>query len=184
MQRIRSILTGVAGTPWYLNHYFLGDDDATSASAAIAQVDAFWQGLDGLMDNAITIAVQGDVPTINVGTGEMTAVNSVTGTTQTGDSAGLPLPYATQGGVQWNTDTFIGGRRLIGRSFLPGFTADNLESDGTPTTGSISGMDAAANALVGGTPAFAVWSRTHATAASVESWTVRNTFWVQRSRRD
>jgi hypothetical protein len=184
MQRIRSILTGVAGTPWYLNHYFLGDDNASSASAAIAQVAAFWDALDGLMDNAITIAVQGDVPTIDVGSGEMTAVNSVAGDTEAGDSVGLPLPYATQGAVQWNTDVFTGGRRLVGRSFLPGFTADTLESDGTPTAGTLTGIDTAANALVGGTPAFCVWSRTHGVAASVESWTVRNAFWVMRSRRD
>jgi len=184
MQRVRTIITGVAGTPWYLNHYFLGDDDAGSAAAAVTQVGAFWAALDGLMDNALTITVQADVPTINVGTGEMTALNVDTPVVHGGDSAGDPLPFATQGGIQWNTDTFVGGRRLVGRSFLPGFTDDTLDTDGTPTAGTISGMVSAAAAIVGGDPAFCVWSRTHGNASSVESATVRDTYWVQRSRRD
>ena len=184
MQRVQSIITGVVGAPWYQNHYFLGIDGATAAQANVDAVTAYWAALDGLMDNALTIDIQGLVNEMDPSTGVITAQHSVTPGQQIGDSAGLPLPYQTQGLIQWNTDLFVGGHRLVGRSFLPGFTADTLESNGTPTSGTLTGIAAAVTAILAGAQPLAVWSRTHQASAVVATGTVRDKFYVLRTRRD
>lgn len=184
MLRVRSILTGVAGTPWYQNHYFVGDDDAAEAQTAVTDVLAYWAGLDGLMDNAITITVEGEVPHLSSSTGEIDDVFAVTGGTQQGDSSGLPMPYQTQGLITWSTGLFIGGRRLTGRSYVPGLTVDNLEADGTPSSGSISGMQAAGEILRDSDAGFVVWSRTHGVASAVLNVVAEDKWAFLASRRD
>lgn len=184
MLRVRSVLTGVAGSPAYLNHYFVGDDDAAEAQTAVTDVLAFWAALDGLMDNAVTITVEGEVPHLSASTGDIDGIFSVTGGTQQGDSAGLSLPTASQGLIQYATGLWTSGRRLTGRSFIPYLTADNLDADGTPGASTIAALITAGEILRDSDAGFVVWSRTHGVASAVLDVTSPNYFAVLRSRRD
>lgn len=57
------------------------------------------------------------------------------------------LPRATQALVKFNTSTFIRGRRLVGRSFIPGFTESSNGSLAAPSPALITALGAFNTAL-------------------------------------
>jgi len=184
MLRVRTVSSGVAGVPWYSNWYFGTADTQANADAAVAKVAAFWDAVDGLMDNAVSMLTETEVAVINPVGGVLTGTFTTAGDSESGDSAALPLPYYTQGMIQWNTGQFVAGRRLRGRTFVPGFTADVLDTNGTFTAGTVTGLVAGANALISGNPVLLVWSRTHNVAHTVTGADVTDFPQYLSSRRD
>lgn len=154
------------------------------AQDGVDAVAAYWAAIDGLMDNAITITIEAEVVEIDEVSGDMVASYTTTGGTQLGDSAATPLPYQTQALIQWNTGVFVSGHRLVGRSFLPGFTTDTVDTNGTPTAGTITGIEAAITAILAGVQPLAVYSRTHHVVHVVTTGTARDTYAFLSSRRD
>jgi hypothetical protein len=134
------------------------------ATEAVARVRACFNAM-----NAILIAGSLYSPSLIVDEIEETTgaiVNQVTAGapgaiafTGTGD----PLPYQTQGLLGFGTATFISGRRLKGRMFIPGF--GELSSAGAPPVPSAAAITAMNNgaAALGTTILTAtnqrVWSR-------------------------
>lgn len=103
-----------------------------------------------------------------------------------GSGGSTALANATQILLRWQTDAIVGGRRLQGRTFIPGIaTGANVDGELKPANAAT--VAAAATAFVGGGSAFGVWHRPvdgsggvfePASAAGV--W---NEFAVQRGRR-
>lgn len=177
-------MSGVAGTPWYVNHYFTNSDDTAGAEGATAAVLAFWDAIDGLQANEVSGVVDSVVPVLSPVTGEISGLLDGGGGVWQGDSAASLLPIASQGLIQWRTAVFVSGRELRGRTFIPGLSEDCLDADGTLASGAITGFQAAATALIGADESFCIWSRTHGQAAIVTSATFPDYFAVMRSRRD
>lgn len=177
-------MTGVAGTPWYVNHYFTNADDQDGADQSVAAVQGFWDALDGLQANEVVGTIESLVSQINPVTGDLTGVWSTAGGSWQGDSAGQLLPVGTAALVQYRTGTFANGREIRGKTFVPGFTEDTNTPTGTPGASTQAALVTAANVLIGADPSFCVYSLMNHQAAIVTSATAWNKYAFLQSRRD
>lgn len=177
-------MTGVAGTPWYVNHYFTNADDQTGADESVAAVQAFWDALDGLQANEVVGTIEALVSQINPVSGDLTGVWSTAGGSWQGDSAGQLLPVGACGLVQFRTGVFANGREVRGKTFVPGFTEDTNTATGTPGASTQTALVAAGTALMSADPSFCVYSPTNNLAAIVTSVTAWNKYAMVRSRRN
>lgn len=165
-----------------------------SAQGAIDAVDDFWNAMLATMAAAISYSVLPEVTTIDVSTGEATAVETGTGQTRTGYAAGDVLPPATQGLIRWTTGVFIGGRQIRGRTFIPAQLEANSSAAGAPAGTLVTAAAAAITALNGSTEVFCIYSRPQKNsagsiiragqAAAVNAGSLWDQFAVLRSRRD
>lgn len=160
MLRIRTLVTGVAGSPWYVNTYFNGDT-VTEAQDASAKMAVFWDSVKLKMLSGLTIQVSPEVVSVEPATGEMLDFFTVARTPINAAASGLPLPFSNQALVRITTDAVRAGRRVQGRILLPGFVVGEQSGDGTPTAGSVSTTTTLAQALVdpASTSGLGVWSR-------------------------
>lgn len=161
--RITAVWNGFTGSPGYTRLSFQGLTDAASLNSAGAAVAAFFTGINPYLRSSWSIQVQGAVQIYDMALGHLTSevtMNSVpaavTGT--------LPGTQVFAGGagahVNWITGLILSGHRVRGRTYLVPM-ANVAEADGTLSTASITAIQAAANALIGGQSGkFSVWSRT------------------------
>lgn len=185
IRRIRTVFSGVAGTPWYSNMYFTWVN-GTEQDALDAVAD-FWGAIDAQMNNAVDWATEGDIAVIDDATGQITSIESGTGGTGTGAVATALLPPATQGLVHLLTNSFLNGRQVRGRCFVPGLTEADNDAGGVMAAGTQTIIQNAINALIAGssTPGpLRVFARSQATSVVVQTATVPTKFAVLRSRRD
>ena len=184
MARVRTVFTGVAGTPWYSNLYF--DDDGTAAGVYQTKVKDFWTAIfGGHVRSGVVATMENPIAIMNVA-GEVVSVVSGDGGTVTGALSNDPLPPATQALLQLHTGVFVAGREVRGRCFIPGLTeADN--STGVPGATLISDIQDAASDLQGASGAngaWVVWSKRNAVWEPVSDMICWNKYAVLRSRRD
>lgn len=177
-------MTGVAGTTWYVNHYFTNADDQTGADESVAAVQGFWDAIDGLQANEVVGTIEALVSQINPATGLLTGVWTTAGGSWQGDSAAPLLPVGTCGLVQFRTGVFANGREIRGKTFVPGFTEDTNEPTGTPGASTQAALVTAGEVLMNADPSFCVYSIRNSQAAIVTSVTAWNKFALVRSRRD
>lgn len=186
MLRVRTVFTGVTGSPW-LNTLNFGSGtqvgSQADADAAVAATGAFWGAVDALMGSAVTWSTLPDVLFLG---DDGVAANAYATTPQTGTGATVTdlLPITSQAVVRTLTGVFIGGRQLRGRIFVPGLT-ETGNAAGVPTATVISTIGAAAATLnAATTPPLAVWSKVNATVEPVSGVSVWSQWGVLRSRRD
>lgn len=184
MLRIRTKITAsLGGGPYLSTAYFILGDAQADADAAVAAIGAFWTAVDNQMDSTYAWATEAEV-TVMTTAGVVTGVLSTTPQVGSGSAVGDPLPLASQGLIRWTTNGFPGGRRLRGRTFVPG-AVNSLTLDGRPTAAYRTALKTAADALVaadGGK--FAIWSKTNSSAYNVATTSVWTEWAVLRSRRD
>lgn len=182
LYRIKTVFTGVAGSPYYNTLYFLGS--AGSASQAAADVAGFWGTVDGFIKNSLTWDIDTDVEVIESSTGNIVSVVGVSPASGTGGDSGDMLPPATQALIRWRTGDFVGGREIRGKTFVPAIT-ENQSTAGQPAGTLITALENAAAALVGSPNAqLVVYSRKNKAFATVSSGSAWGQFAVLRSRRD
>lgn len=182
--RVRSVTTGVAGSPYYTNLFFADDGTAAGADQAVDDVQSFWATAQTEMSDDLTIRVEGIVTRIDAATGNPTFTYSVGDRVIPGGNAGEMLPRMTQGLIRWNTGVFSTGRQIVGHTFVPGMVETGNTPGGEPTTALINRLQFAADTLIGGPSVFVVWSKKAGSPAVVTN-AVSRSFWaVLRSRRD
>lgn len=184
MLRIRTVFTGVAGTPYYSNLYSQAGDDADSAAAACAAVGDFWSTFRPSWNAMLRYEVQADVAVINPATGGLTG--AVVGQSATGIGTGVGefLPLFTQLLIGWNTGVVSGGRFVRGKCFVPGFLEINNDGNGRPDSPLKNLALTAALKIVNSDSDFVVWSRKNGTTAPITSTQINGAWAVLRSRRD
>lgn len=182
LYRIRTVFTGVAGTP-YLSTMFFQEATGTAQQAATA-VSTFWGAVDAYMHQDVLWDIEQDVEVIDDTNGQIQSVVTTTGGTGNGALTDDLLPPATQGLIRWRTGVFVGGREIRGKTFVPAMTESS--SNAGQIAGVVqTGLQNAANTLVGTANAnLAVWSRKNGVSEDVVSGSVWNQFAVLRSRRD
>ena len=184
--RVRTSFTGVTGSPWLSTMYFLqaaGAPTQANADAAVVKVGTYWTAIKAVMNNATSYTTLPDVAVLETD-GTLTGSFATTPQTGTGASATDALPIASQGLVRWLTGSFVSGRQLRGRTFLPALT-ETASTGGVPTATVIGTINTANTALIAATdPRLAVWSKVHTTVVTVSSASVWTQFAVLRSRRD
>ena len=184
--RVRTVFVGVTGSPWLSTFYFLpaGENGTqTEADDAVAKVGAFWTDLRPQFSSLVTFATDPSVAYLSLA-GQQTGAFSTTPVTAIGQGSGDPLPYATQGLMRLFTPSFINGRQVRGRAFIPG-GVESASTGAVPVAGYLTAVNTAGTALLGGAaPQLAVWSRKNAAASAVASVSTWSQWAVLRSRRD
>jgi hypothetical protein len=198
MLRVRTVFTGPAGTPWLSTMYFSSGGLQSDADAAVVSVGAFWNAVDAGMSSTVSWSTEPDVADIDLATGELETSWSTTPQTGSGASAGDMLPTLAQALVRWRTPGVVNGRRVRGRTFVPGVT-EAFAAAGRPIAAYLTTLNTAAAALIADANSqFVIWSRpfesdpddpddppTRAgTQHVVSSGTAWSEFASMRSRRD
>jgi hypothetical protein len=183
--RIRTVFSGVAGTPWYSNMYY--SEAAGDFQGCADAVAAFWGAVDARIDNSVSWVIESDVTVLEWTTGVIDSVETITPGFGSGGGTSDPLPYATQGLVHWLTGDFVNGRQLRGRTFIPGLCEDDNTSAGVMVSTTATIIQNAANALItasGTNGPLMIYSPTNHVAEAVQAATVPVKWAVLRSRRD
>jgi len=158
MFRVRTLITGTPVVGGGISNFYFSESVGTAATV-VAAVQAFWAALLGTMNSAITLSTQGQVDTLDPTSGLLTDSFNVTPVTQVGGDGGEVLPYATQGLVKWRTADIVNGRRVLGRTFVPG-PCEARNNAGVPIAGYVTALDAAAAAMIAAANAdFVIWHR-------------------------
>jgi len=186
MLRVRTVFTGITGSPWVNTLNFGGPaqtGNQTDADAAVAATGVFWSAVDAHMNTAVQWTTLPDVLFLG-DDGIAAAAYATTPQTGSGGAADSILPLTSQALVRTLTSVFIGGRQIRGRIFVPGLTeAANLT--GQLVAGVQSAIATAAQTLNSvATPPLAVWSKANGTVTPVSAVSVWSQFAVLRSRRD
>lgn len=177
---IRVVMTGVAGSPWYARH-FIADEVTVSAQGAMDAVAAFWTGVAPQISTGVTITAEPEVTNwsdpatvVSVGTATPFTINTLGGTN--------PVPRAAQVLVRWQTSTFRGNRRILGKTYIPYVSEESNVSGGVVSLDYRNIVAAAAQDLR--EAGLVVASRAGNVFAPVTSPFVNSEWAVLRSRRD
>lgn len=188
-------VTGASGDPALLTYYWdsTGAPLGTLVTEAHARVRAAWAALAGVIVAGSVLAFTfPEADEIEETTGDI--VGQAVGTLPsavTFTAPGDQMPPQTQALVRFRTGTFIGGRRLQGRQFIPGWTEGANDSSGQVSAAVQANLTSYNNAL-GATIVTAmaqrVWHRPGGTgpglSAPVIARSVNAPWAVLRSRRD
>lgn len=183
--RIETTINGLSGMPAFSRFHFEAEPGLDPEVAA-TQVRTFWWAIKSYLKDSITVQTLGEVPVIDLATGQIIDVLSITPPDAVlGTDTGESLPYATQALVRFTTGQYVNGRQLRGRMFVPGATEAN-SSGGVPASGYVSTLASAAGNLahVSLTAIPVVYSKTHNTAAPTTGSSVWSKWAILRSRRD
>lgn len=145
---------GVVG-PGVSTFYF--DSADTGASTAVL---AFFNTAPLLFPSSVQITVPSGGEMINDGDGSLAGTWNDPGTggvvtgTNTGDFA---MGVGFQ--VRWQTAGIVGGRRVVGSTFIVPIASGIFDTNGTLDTATVTAEQSAANTMIGGSVTFKVWSR-------------------------
>ena len=182
--RYRVELAGLAGGPGLMTFHFGPTIGTGEAQDCVDGVQTFLQAIDVFVSNAITFTGANEMEVIDMVTDQQTGTVAVTGFTEAGDDSATALPPATQMLVRWTTDAFLSGRRVQGKTFVPGLCEDSNETAGTPQAAVVSAVQAAARTLADANLGLVVYSRTNHQSAVVADASVWNKWAILSGRRD
>jgi hypothetical protein len=126
ISRVRTVFTGVGGSPYYSNLYFRGAD-----ASPVAAVNSMWASRVGNLRTGMTITTESEVAVIDEATGNITSYLSGSGGAAVGSSPGPYLPPATQLLLRLATAGLVNNRRVKGRVFVPGLDEGMSTNNGT-----------------------------------------------------
>lgn len=178
--RVRTVLTGPAGSPWVATHYL---DTATSVNAdsAVVNVGAFWDDVSPLICNSTTWETEAEV--VEYATPlTITAFHQTTPESGAGGVAANPVPLASQGLIRWRTETIVGNKRVLGKTYIPSIPENRSDVDGGVEAFTVVGLRDAGIALQ--VQGLVIASRAADVFAPVTGTDVWEEFAVLRSRRD
>jgi hypothetical protein len=178
--RLRTLWSGIGGTPFLTTLYFDGSTQ-TEADDAVLTAAAFLGNADAVIDNGLSWATEAEVVRMDPATGQPLSLFTTTPATGTGALAGNQVPFIAQALIRWRTGVFVGGKEIRGRTFLPGLQGGT--ADGTLSAANITTLSGAAAGLVAGVAVFGVWSKTHGQFQPAISSSVWNQFASLRTRR-
>lgn len=160
--RVRTSVTGVAGSPYLSTQFFesVGSPTSGEAQAAADKVANAWSALAAQINTNAQVAVEAVVDDLDASTGDLIASFSTTTTVTQPSAVGDPLPPANQGLMVINTGEIANSRRVRGRIFVPSPT-ESANSDGIPIVTYLDALNAAGAALLASPvdPALVVWRR-------------------------
>lgn len=138
--------------------------------------------------SGLTLTVPSSGDEIDSATGALTGTWSEPGTGGT-DTATGSGPWAAGVGMQvrWRTSGIVGGRRVVGSTFIVPIMAAFYDSAGTISNTDLATVQGRADALIAAHPNLVIWSRPTPTRAGtfneIESATVPDRVSWLRSRR-
>lgn len=185
MWRVRTVMTGVAGAPYY-NNLFFNDTGDPPTTALITEVKEFWASLADYSSLAMQGVVEAQMVEIDPATGDIVSAVSGTAGTFTGGRSGATIPPSSQGLLQVTTGTYEGGRQVRGRVFIPSLSVE--AGTAVPATGVRTAWETAGDALIGDALSagfeWVIWSRKNGIQRTVTNTSAWTQYAVLRSRRD
>ena len=189
--RLTAQWSGFRGAPGYSNFFF---DDALSAEggldAAGLAIRNFFFAFRAQLPESCNIAVQGTADYIDEASGQITGTEDFSAPGTVSGNRGGGYSAATGAVVNWNTQDYVNGRRIRGRTFLVPLASAAFDAQGDIAALALTEIRDAANALVATTldAPLCVWHRPVGGAGGsshvVTSATVPDLGAVLRSRRD
>lgn len=186
MNRVRVVLTGVAGSPAYMNFYT--NNGLVSASLAHSVVATLMFNLKAQWRTSVQYLVEGDVALVESTTDTIIGVTSIAPVSGAGSSSSnSQVPLASQVLVRFLTGAYAGGRQVRGRLFLPYFISSNMDvGSGGVVAATVTNVNTHFNTYL---TAFApngavVYSRKNGTGYAISAASTWNQWAVMRSRRD
>lgn len=181
LYRVQTLYSGIGSGSGLTTMYFIKSGALTAQNAANA-VTTFWSNVRGLQSTLVTEQVLQSVDEIDSTSGQVTGSNIVTSTPQTGTLSDNALPWATQLQVRWTTGFYIGGRQLIGKTYIPGLT--EATANATWLAGTLSAVLGNCSTLIADPNSeLAVFSPTYGLGQIVTGVFANSTPAVLRSRR-
>jgi len=182
MWRTTVLVTGVAGSVYYLRGYF-GTETGTAQQAADAWYDFVSRTASSTPAGA-TYSMDAIVDRVSPITGQIDQTIGVTTRSVTG-TGGAPLPHANQIMVGWSTGVFINGRELRGHSNMPLPVYAEQNATGQVSDAAVVAWQAKAQTLID-SPAvnFVLWSKKYGQHYPVINRYTKKEFAILRSRRD
>lgn len=119
--RVTTTLTGFSGAPGYWRHYFKDVSGLVGPAMPQLCVDRVRDAVVAagvLFSSAVGYHVSGLVDHLDEDTGQVTGQDSVTPRDLAGAGVGAVGPIVVGLVASFNTDDFVNGRRIRGRSFL------------------------------------------------------------------
>lgn len=183
IRRVRTVHEGLPGAPYLSTHYF-SPQGGTTAQQLIQAVADFWSDCQAGMIISNQWNVQAEIDTIDDTTGDIVSQETGVGVNGVGEVTGTPEWSAKQGVLGWRTSVFINGRRLQGRTFIPGVSQGLGEQ--VPNTAyrelmATAGLNLIETAALIGP--LMVWSKTNGQSEPVTSARTSTQWGVLRSRR-
>lgn len=130
MLRVRTVVTGVAGSPCYTNLYF--GPGATAPEAQSAVID-FWSDYTPISAGGADFNIEGTILRVESTTGEIQGAE-VLDDEHLGSEFTLEIgPPGTQGLIAWKTGSYLNGRSVGGRTFIPA-VAETQNNLGAPNS--------------------------------------------------
>jgi hypothetical protein len=166
LARIRTIWSGVAGSPYYTNLYFT--DNPSDPPGIQPYADAWFGFLSDLtttMHSNVTAVIQDDVPIIDDVTGDLTGARTINGGTIDMQGAGDMLPPTVQLPVRLETGVVRDGRRLRGKFYLPCQIEGLNDPTGVPTNALIQLVQSSFTEFLTAADELRVWHRPRAASA-------------------
>lgn len=120
---MHKVVTDWSGTnsPGGQSVMFFDSLSVASVAALRADVADFWTGVDGVLNVGTHWEVQSEVLSIDPTDGSLVAAESdPTPHVGNGEGGGDPVANAAQMLLRWETGQIVSGRRLRGRTFVPG----------------------------------------------------------------
>jgi hypothetical protein len=152
--------SGFPGAPGYTNFFYdATTDSGTAALAAANKSRIFFDGVKGILDDAITLHLVTDVRVISDTDGLLQNIYTVSGVTDVHGTATSTYVSGAGMGVDWLTTVVHGRKRIMGRTFI--VPAANFTTDqGAPNSTSLTYVATAAEAMRTATgPTFGIWGR-------------------------
>lgn len=187
MSGIRELHTtwlGVAGAPYYTTLRQTTVGVLTAQDFADSWI-AFLNNLKPNYVNELTARVEPELTVIESTTGQLIGTEVVTGASVVGTNNSFMVPRASQGLLKWSTDLVIAGRRLRGRTFLPGLSTGLDTEGGGVSAGIAATIGSQAQGFLdtmGGE--MVIYSRTHKSGSAVTGVSMWTEWASLRSRRD
>lgn len=163
--------------------HFLNDGTLTAENAAITAYNLWIAGASKFW-SSYSWAIETNVETIDVATGQVIGSTAVSPYTSVGSNGADPLPWQTQGLITLATGTYVAGRQVQGHIFLPG-VCENDNTAGIPVSSYLTAWNGYIAAAVSDVLSeLVVYSRTHHNYYPVTAGHTSPKWAVLRSRRD
>lgn len=176
------VVTGVAGSPYYISGYALAGVGTAATFAAAWR--AFVINAPASLPAGSVWTGEPFVSVIDTTTGDLTGQLPVPSQTTLGTSGADILPGFTQRVINWRTNVFQNGRQVQGRTNIPCPFEGASGVSGQPSAAEISAWSARAQTYIDNPDVDPiVWSRTTGAAPTITAASMSSSWGVLRSRR-
>lgn len=135
-------------------------DESISAATQRAALAAFWTSVSPVLHSSVSWSIESSGRILDESTGGLVGtwsdgpVISGVGSSALGDA----MANATMLLIRWRAPLIVNGRRVQGRTFIPG-PSTNASVDGEVEPETVTGLTAAARSFVDSNAGLGVWSR-------------------------